>query len=904
MATERTAEVPHFRETPTVSLNAKGAEAPRVRPSFEPQAFLGNYRLLREAGRGAMGVVYEAEHQSLGRRVALKVLPPHFARDAETLDRFRREARSAASLHHTNIVPVFEVGAEGDAVYYAMQFIDGRTAEQWVEREVAAPTPIEARCRFIAQVGRQVADGLGFAHARGIVHRDIKPSNLLLDDAGRVWIADFGLAKTVEDGLTEAGSILGTLPYMAPERFSNRGDARADLYALGLTLYEMATLHRAFDAEDRLQLMEQIHKGDPPRPSVRARGFPRDLETILLKAIDKDPKRRYATGEEFSEDLRRFLEDEPILARRIRPLERTWRWAKRHPATATLAGLAIWLTVILAVGSTLAALKFRDMAREADEKSLAALSSEQKALAAQQRASQEAAAAAEISSFLVSLFDESDPLGLEGRAFPSKKLPKDAIDTRKFLDRGSERLKTLLLDQPLPRAELLDKVGTVYIGFAEFDRALPLLEESLKLRLAHLPEDHPDVATSWHHRGYYHHTRANFAKATEDYRKALAIRKKCFGPDHPLVGQTLLHLGTTHNDMTPPQVLDGWLTESLRIHRLHYGADSRETMIPHLALLMHRLYCNRMDSAMLMLPETLQLLEKHGPRADFGEAIRGYVDGQLMMGLGRYKDSARMLESSVRKAEPILGETHFLVLMARGGWAEVLHEKLRDYDAAERVYQEQIERFGRVYGADSAEAGGNHLLLARVLRDAQRSDEAEKELHSAAAAFRKHGRGDLARALHILGGLELRRGDLESAEGRLIESAALRKAGPDDGRKWQGMATWEAHTLLKKRGAADRALELLREHLPTLAAAKADKDDSQVTAFLFAELAMNLKTRGAAASEVERACNEAVRMLETAVSLGFRNAALLDASPSLDVLRERPDYQAVRAKLTPAKKLS
>jgi tetratricopeptide (TPR) repeat protein len=878
MSNESSAPLSDFREAPTEFLRVKGLESPRPAAPFERLAFLGNYRILREAGRGAMGVVYEAEHASLGRRVALKVLPPHFAQNSEVLDRFRREARSAASLHHTNIVPVFEVGNEGDAVFYAMQFIDGLTAEQWIRDEAGKSMALADRCRFAAQIGRQVAEGLGFAHARGIIHRDIKPSNLLLDDAGRVWIADFGLAKTHEDGLTEVGSVLGTLPYMAPERFANQGDARADLYALGLTLYEMATLHRAFDAEDRLHLMDQIRKGEVAKPSAWVSAIPRDFETVLLKAIDKDPKRRYATGEEFAEDLRRFLDDEPVRARRTGPFGRVWRWAKRNPATASLAGIAMWLTVIIAVGSTYAAIKFRDIAKEADEKSLAAIAAEKKAVEAQKQAKQDAAAAAEISRFLVGLFDESDPLGLEGRAFPSKKQTKDAVEARRFLDRGSERLKTLLLDQPLPRAELLDKVGTVYIGFAEFDRAAPLLEEALQLRTRHLSEDHPDVATSLHHRGYFHHTRGYFAKATEDYRKALAIRKKAFGPDHPLVGQTLLHLGATLNDAAPMQEMEEWLLESLRIHQLHYGNDSRETMIAHLALLLQRLYANRVESAIAMLPEALKLLDKHGPNAEFGEAVRSYVDSQLMLRLGRSKDAARLLETSVRKSEAVLGETHFLVLMARNAWSEVLHEKLNDLPAAETIIREQIDRFGRVYGADSAEAGGRRLMLARVYRDAAKFEESRQELLHAIAAFRKHGRGDLARALHILGGIELRFGNHQTAEECLLESAAVRKAEVSSDRKWQAIVTWNALTLLKDRGAGDRALQLLREQMPSLARANhSDAEECRLVAFLFAELAAHSKAKG------------------------FRDANLIDASPSLAALRERPEYQAVRAKLPAAK---
>ena len=169
--------------------------------------------------------------------------------------------------------------------------------------------------RSVAQIGRQAAQGLAYAHARGIVHRDIKPSNLLLDTAGVVWITDFGLAKADDDGLTATGDILGTLRYMAPERFRGGGDARADIYALGLTLYELLTLRPAFESSDRLRLIEQIKTEEPVPPRSVDGRVPRDLETIVLKAIDKDPARRYQTADAMAEDLRRFLADEPIKAR-------------------------------------------------------------------------------------------------------------------------------------------------------------------------------------------------------------------------------------------------------------------------------------------------------------------------------------------------------------------------------------------------------------------------------------------------------------------------------------------------------------------------------------------------------------------------------------------------------------
>ena len=216
--------------------------------------------------------------------------------------------------------------------------------------------------RSLAQIGRQVAGGLAYAHARGIVHRDIKPSNLLLDTEGVVWIADFGLAKGEDEGLTQTGDILGTLRYMAPERFRGEGDARADVYALGLTLYELLTLRPGFDSSDRLKLIEQIKTEEPPRPRSVDGRIPRDLETIVLKAIEKDPKARYPTAEAMGEDLGRFLADEPIRARQVGSSERYWRWARRNPVIAIMGGALTGLLVMVTVGALLAAGRFAGLA--------------------------------------------------------------------------------------------------------------------------------------------------------------------------------------------------------------------------------------------------------------------------------------------------------------------------------------------------------------------------------------------------------------------------------------------------------------------------------------------------------------------------------------------------------------
>jgi WD40 repeat protein/serine/threonine protein kinase len=389
-----------------VAGDLTGAHVPESDPDEGPTLErLGDYRILREVGHGGMGVVYEAEQESLGRHVALKVLPRQALLKATYLERFRREAKAAARLHHTNIVPVFGVGECDGMHYFAMQFIVGEgldkvvgdlrrlraasgtptvsaipseasVAHSLLTGRFAAPAaepaegppvhPVPAVStatdgahgsstlsaggpeghyfRGIARVAVQVADALAYAHRQGILHRDIKPSNLLLDQQGTVWITDFGLAKAEgADDLTQTGDIVGTVRFMAPERFDGRSLPESDVYALGVTLYEMLTLRPAFDDANKARLVEKVLHEPPLPPRKIDPRIPRDLETVVLKCLAKDPAERYASAEALAEDVRRFLADRPIQARRSTWRERAWRWCRRNPAVATLSAALLLL---------------------------------------------------------------------------------------------------------------------------------------------------------------------------------------------------------------------------------------------------------------------------------------------------------------------------------------------------------------------------------------------------------------------------------------------------------------------------------------------------------------------------------------------------------------------------------
>jgi WD40 repeat protein/serine/threonine protein kinase len=395
---------------------------------------LGDFHLLREIGRGGMGVVYEAQQLSLHRRVALKVLPMAAALDSKQLQRFQLEAQAAACLHHTNIVPVHAVGCERGVPFYAMQYIEGRSLAQLLAElrrlegldaadqpaanladistttlaadlasgrlaggtggpaapdmtgtsgkrgdepgsarpasgpEPDTPTPrpgggsssgsstrSRAYVRTVAQLGIQAAEALDHAHTRGILHRDIKPGNLLLDDQGQLWVADFGLAQIQGNPhLTLTGDILGTLRYMSPEQALARRvviDGRTDIYSLGVTLYELLTLRPAIDGQDRGEILRKIAQEEPAAPRRLNPAVPRDLETILLKAMAKEPAERYATAKELADELRRFLEDKPIRARRVGLGQRAVLWARRRPAEAALVAVGSLAALALLVGT-------------------------------------------------------------------------------------------------------------------------------------------------------------------------------------------------------------------------------------------------------------------------------------------------------------------------------------------------------------------------------------------------------------------------------------------------------------------------------------------------------------------------------------------------------------------------
>jgi serine/threonine protein kinase len=630
---------------PTLHVLAEFGQSPLAEPgeqapgSDEPvRRVLGDFRIMREVGRGGMGIVYEAEQVSLGRRVAVKVLPFAATLDVKQLMRFQNEARAAAYLHHQHIVPVYYVGCERGIHFYAMQFIDGRSLAAVVAElhrlrghgEPKLPSPVTETAdashgrpvppaetavppfsqpetdhlaglvterlpchglsfQTVARLGIQAAEALEYAHQLGIIHRDIKPANLMVDQRGNLWITDFGLAHCQSQaGLTMTGDLMGTLRYMSPEQVQGkRGllDHRTDIYSLGVTLYELLTLEPTFPGDDRNDVLRRIPQ-EEPRPPRRLRpGIPAELQTIVLKAIEKEPANRYLTAQDLADDLERFLEDKPIRAKRPTWIQQVRKWQRRHRTIVVICGLAALLILVVSAGllavNTVQIRAEQKRTKGERDRAQAALAAEEK----QRKFAEEnlrLALQALDEVFITPAEAEVRIAGWERRALMPEHLER--LD-RTFLQKGLEFYERFAqtnhtnpaLQEVIGKAH--ERAGRVHMIVGKkdkaetaFRRAIAILEKVDEGPPAG-PESRMDLAEAYHWLGQLLKDVGRLEEAEGILRQNLAVSQK-LAAAFPGVANYRLHLclaGIAFGDLVRargrPQEARQWFEQALDVAR-------------------------------------------------------------------------------------------------------------------------------------------------------------------------------------------------------------------------------------------------------------------------------------------------------------------------------------------------
>ena len=632
---------------------------------------IGDYRIARLLGEGGMGVVYEAQQQHPRRAVALKVIRGGAYVSKDQVKRFQREAQALARLKHPGIAAIYESGRTKDGQhFFAMELVRGETLAEYA-RKLKDPATTKAGLRVRLSVFLQILEAVNYAHQRGVIHRDLKPSNILVQRAGMpsgtdsfqgvpIKILDFGLARITDTDLavttvvTDLGRVQGTLPYMSPEQLRGNPDEidiRTDVYSLGVMLYELLSGRLPHDLKGA-RIHEAARAIIEEKPAslgktVSSGRLDTDLETIVFKALEKEPARRYQSVSALAEDVRRNLADQPILAR---PPSTTYQLKKLIARHRTGFAFAAGVFLLLAAFSVFMTFQANRIAQQRD------------------RANREAETAKRVSELMADLFEVADPSEARG----------NSITAREVLDRGAQRIERQLQDQPAVQAALQHTLGRVYANLGLFDQAERLVEAALATRRRVFGEESLEMAESWYDvaflsLGQYR----DFGEALEAANRSLAIRRRLLGDDHLDVAEALYGVGGAHMFLGHYEsALDAY-SEVLAIRKRHLG-ERHELVAVAMGEIGHTqsIFLNRFGEGEPLLLRSLEMKREllGNSHPSTLETLTNVANHFLQT--GKYEESSNLHREAVSLSKSVLGKTH-LQTIARSwmaSWA-IRHEE-------------------------------------------------------------------------------------------------------------------------------------------------------------------------------------------------------------------------------------
>jgi tetratricopeptide (TPR) repeat protein len=712
---------------------------------------IGGYRILRVIGEGSMGTVYEAEQERPRRIVALKIIKPGLA-TTPLLRRFEQECQVLGRLQHPGIAQIYEAGTadagHGLQPYLAMELVRGTRLD-----EHAAKLEIRARLDLMARI----CDAVEHAHQKGVIHRDLKPANILVDQSGQPKILDFGVARVMDSDVqltthSEMGQILGTLPYMSPEQVTEDAgalDTRSDVYAIGVILYQVLAGRLPYEVK-KTHLAEGvriIREKDPSRLSVVNRTFRGDVEVIAAKALSKEKEQRYQSAADLAADIRRYLKDEPIVARPPSTAYQLRKFARRH--RALVAGLAAAFAVLL-VGVVIS--------------SWQAL----RATRAEKVAKNEAAKAEAVNEFLQSMLSAVDPSAMKGRE----------VTVRLVLDEAAKKVADgSLRDQPEIDAAVRTTLGKTYQALGLYPEAEPHLRAALETRRRLLDPEHVDVAASANNLASLLHDQGDRAGAEPLYREAIRIRRQVLGPEHPDLASSLNDLGLLlfqGGDLTNAEPL---YRESIAIQRKTLGEEHPDVAqgLNNLAGVLR--VRGDVAAAESLYRESLAMRRKvlGDEHPDVAQGLSNLA--ALLQAGGDLAGAEPLYRESVAIRRKALGDEHPDLAVSLNNLATVLRFR-GDLAGAELMQREALAIWRKTLGEEHPNVAAAISNLGSVLQ--ARGDLIHAEpLQRQALAIRRKAFGDehatVARSLYFVGSLLVEKGDLAGAEPMLRQALAIHR---------------------------------------------------------------------------------------------------------------------------------